>query len=143
MDQARQLDVSISALMRVLTIDERRLSSSLGSSPFNALDLETLSYIHRHAGAVAKDVAVYLSVSATTMQSVVDRLHKRGLLQRNTAVLKGRAIALTLTREGGEFRQQLHARNLKNCQDMLMCIDENERERFIDNMRKIAAQLSL
>jgi DNA-binding MarR family transcriptional regulator len=142
LDQAKQLDASITALMRVLTIDERRLSADLGPSPFNALDLETLSYVQRHPGAVAKDIAAFLGVRATTMQSVVERLHKRGLIWRDKSALKGRAIALTLTEAGTAFRHQLHAQNLNNCEEMLLCIDEDERDRFIENMATIAAKVS-
>jgi DNA-binding MarR family transcriptional regulator len=142
LDHAKQLDASISTLMRVLTIDERRLSSDVGPAPFNALDLETLSYVHRHPGSVAKDAAAFLGVRATTMQSVIDRLHKRGFLKRDMSALKGRAVALTLTEEGMAFRQRLHAQNLKNCREMLKCIDETERDDFVRNMTRIAGTMS-
>jgi DNA-binding MarR family transcriptional regulator len=142
LDQAEQLDASISTLMRVLAIDERRLSSDAGHTPFNALDLETLSYVHRHPGSVAKDAAAFLGVRATTMQSVVDRLHKRGFLIRDMSALKGRAVALTLTEEGMAFRQRLHKQNLKNCREMLMCIDEADRDSFVQNLTRIAGTMS-
>jgi DNA-binding MarR family transcriptional regulator len=141
-DQTEQLDAAIGTLLRVLTIDERRLSSDIGALPFNPLDLETLSYLQRHPDSVAKDAAIYLGVRSTTMQSVVDRLHKRGLLKRDKSALKGRAVALTLTEEGMKFRQQMHSQNLKNCEQMLQCVPEDERLRFIQNMTEIAATFS-
>jgi DNA-binding MarR family transcriptional regulator len=142
LDQIEQLDQSISSLLRVLTIDERRFSSNLGSLPFNPIDLETLSYLHRLPGSPAKDVATYLGVSSTTMQSVVDRLQKRGFLKRDKAALKGRAIALSLTTEGLMFRQKMHAQNLENCRQMLATLDEPERHAFVRNIAAIAAAFS-
>ncbi len=142
MDQIEQLDAAISTMLRVLTIDERRLSSNLGSTPFNPIDLETLSYLHLHPGSAAKDVANYLSVRSTTMQSVVDRLHRRGLLQRDKAALKGRAVALQLTNEGMKFRQEVHAQNLKNCRQMLASLSAQDQSGFIKNMAAIAATIS-
>jgi DNA-binding MarR family transcriptional regulator len=142
LDQAEQLDASIGTLIRLLTIDERRLSSNVGPSPFNALDLETLSFVHRHPGSAAKDAATFLGVRATTMQSVVDRLNKRGYLMRDKLALKGRAVALTLTEEGMAFRRRLHEQNLKNCQEMLLCINDAERDRFVQNMTRIANAMS-
>lgn len=142
MHQNEQLDAAISTLLRLLTIDERRLSSDLGTVPFNPIDLETLSYLHRHPSSVAKDIAAYLGVRSTTMQSVVDRLQKRGLLQRDKSALKGRAVAITLTKEGTAFRQEIHNQNLKNCSQMLECVPENERANFIQSMGKIAAKFS-
>ncbi len=142
MNQSEQLDAAISTLLRLLTIDERRLSADLGTVPFNPIDLETLSYLHRHPGSVAKEIAAYLGVQSTTMQSVVDRLQKRSLLQRDKSALKGRAVALTLTKEGMAFRQHIHIQNLKNCSQMLEYVPENERANFVQNMSKIAAKFS-
>jgi DNA-binding MarR family transcriptional regulator len=142
MDQIEQLDAAISTLMRVLIIDERRLSSNLRATPFNPIDLETLSFLHRHPGSLAKDAAGYLGVRSTTMQSVVDRLDKRGLLKRDGAALKGRAVALSLTDEGMKFRQELRAQNLKNCQQMLASLPEQGQSEFVTNMATIARTFS-
>ncbi len=142
MDQIGQLDAAISTLLRVLTIDERRSSSNLGSVPFNPIDLETLSFLHRHPGSLAKNVATYLGVRSTTMQSAVDRLHKRGLLRRDKAALKGRAVALSLTEEGMKFRQEMQVQNLKNCTQMLASLPNEARDGFVKNMATIAATFS-
>jgi DNA-binding MarR family transcriptional regulator len=142
MDEIEQLDAAISTLLRVLTIDERRLTTNLGSGPFNPIDLETLSFLHRHPGSLAKDAANYLGVQSTTMQSIVDRLHKRGLLQRDKTALKGRAVALSLTDEGVKLRRERHAQNLKNCEQMLASLPADDQSSFIKNMTMIAATLS-
>lgn len=142
MEQAETLDAAIGVLLRLLTIDERRLSSNLGTIPFNPLDLETLSYLYHFPSSVAKDAANHLGVRSTTMQSVIDRLHKRGLVKRDASALKGRAVALTLTEEGMAFREKIHAQNIENCQQMLAYIEDSERETFVKNMRIIAQRYS-
>ena len=138
MGQAEQLDAAISTLLRVLTIDERRLSAGLGTIPFNPIDLETLSYLHRFPASAAKDIAGHLGVRATTMQSVIDRLQKRGLVARDASALRGRAVALTLTETGLNFRKQVHAQNIENCHQMLRHIAGGEQEAFVRNMAAIA-----
>ena len=138
MSQAGELDAAIGTLLRVLTIDERQLLTGLGTIPINPLDLETLSYLHHAPGSVAKDVAAHLGVRATTMQSVVDRLQKRGLVVRNATALKGRAVALTLTGNGLDFWDRIKAQNIKNCDQMLLYIAEDERAAFVRNMAIIA-----
>ena len=142
MDQAEILDAAIGALLRLLTIDERRLSSNLGAIPFNPIDLETLSYLHRFPQSLAKDVANHLGVRSTTMQSVIDRLYKRGLVTRDASALKGRAVALTLTKDGMAFRKHIQGQNIENCLQMLAYINENERDVFVKNMATIAARYS-
>ena len=142
MDQAETLDAAIGTLLRLLTIDERRLASELGALPFNPIDLETLSYLHQFPKSAAKDVANHLGVRSTTMQSVMDRLHKRGLVTRDASALKGRAVALALTEEGIAFRTQIQDQNIENCHQMLACINKNERGVFVKNMATIAARYS-
>ena len=142
MDQAATLDAAIGTLLRLLTIDERRLASELGALPFNPIDLETLSYLHRFPKSVAKDVADHLGVRSTTMQSVMDRLHKRGLVTRDASALKGRAVALALTEKGIAFRTRIQGQNIENCQQMLAYINESERDVFVKNMATIAARYS-
>jgi DNA-binding MarR family transcriptional regulator len=142
MDKIDQLDTAISTLLRVLIVQERRIANDRAALPFNPIDIETLSFLARTPGAVAKQVATYLQISATTMQSVVDRLEKRGLLTRDKAALKGRAIALALTSEGGSFRERIQAQNIQNCTIMLEAIDPLDQERFVDSMTKIAAKFS-
>jgi DNA-binding MarR family transcriptional regulator len=139
LDQIAQLDESISALVRVLTIDERRFSSNLEVPRLNLIDLEVLSFLHRAPGSTAKEIAGYLGVGSTTMQSVVDRLSKKGLLQRDKDAFKGRSIALSLTTDGLKLRQRMHAQNLENCRQMLQALDEEERTAFVKNMAVIAA----
>lgn len=142
MDQAEVLDAAIGTLLRLLTIDERRLSSNLGVIPFNPIDLETLSYLHRFPQSLAKDVANHLGVRSTTMQSVIDRLQKRALVARDASALKGRAVALTLTKEGMAFREHIQGQNIANCQQMLAYINESERDVFVKNMTTIAVRYS-
>jgi DNA-binding MarR family transcriptional regulator len=142
LDQIDQLDKAIGTLLRMLTIDERRLSANLASLPFNPIDLETLSFLHRNPGSLAKEAATYLGVRSTTMQSVVDRLHKRGLLQRDKTALKGRAVALSLTDAGTKFRHEIHVQNLKNCEQMLASLSDEQRSDFVKNMTTIAETFS-
>ena len=141
MDDIEQLDVAISALMRVLVIDERRSLSTNAGVPFNPIDLEALSFVNRHPESSAKDVSNYLGVRSTTMQSVVDRLVKRSLLKRDKIALKGRAVALSLTETGLQVQDELRAHNLKNCKQILASLDEDERQGFVKNMTLIAAAL--
>jgi DNA-binding MarR family transcriptional regulator len=141
-EQAEILDVAIGTLLRLLTIDERQLSADIARIPFNPIDLETLSYLYRHPQSVAKDVAHYLGVRSTTMQSAIDRLHKRGLVTRDPAALKGRAVALALTEQGMAFRRRIQAQNIQNCQQMLAYLDDGERDGFVRNIAMIAARYS-
>jgi DNA-binding MarR family transcriptional regulator len=142
MNQVEQLDAAISTLLRVLIIDERRLSSAVGTMPFNLVDLETLSFLDQQPGCSAKTVAAHLGIRPTTMQSVLDRLEKRALVNRDKTATKGRAVALTLTKQGLNLRKKIRQQNIRNCGQMLDCLTADARAPFVRNMTRIAAQFS-
>lgn len=142
MNKIDQLDAAISTLLRVLIIQERRIANDRAAIAYNPIDIETLSFLARTPDAVAKQIATYLQISATTMQSVVDRLEKRGLVRRDQFALKGRAIAISLTADGVLFRDRIQGQNMQNCATMLGAIDPIDQERFVDSMTKIAAKFS-
>ncbi len=142
MDKIARLDAAISKLLRVLVIQERHISSNIAAVPFNLLDLETLLFLSQHEGAQAKEIATYLRVSATTMQSVIDRLAKRGFIVKNRTSLRGRAVAIVLTLSGIQFLEQMHLHNIQNCEKMLAVLDPVDQEIFVENLSKIAAGFS-
>lgn len=142
MDKIMQMDAALSTLVRVLIIQERRISNDISAVSFNPLDLEVLSFLGNQPNVPAKNIATYLQVSPTTMQSAIDRLEKRGFLVRDKAALKGRAIAISLTADGVQFRDLMHATNLQNCKLMLEVINPLDQERFVDSMVKIAAKMT-
>ena len=142
MDKISQLDAALSTLVRVLIIQERRISNDISTISFNPLDLEVLSFLGDTPNVPAKNIAAYLKISPTTMQSVIDRLEKRGFLVKDKSALKGRSIAISLTADGVQFRDLMHATNLQNCKFMLEAIDPLDQERFVDSMVKIAAKMT-
>jgi DNA-binding MarR family transcriptional regulator len=142
MELISRLDEAIGALVRALIIQERQLSNDRAAVPRNPLDLEILSFLDRRPDVQAKEIATYLKISATTLQSAIDRLEKQALLTKDKNFLKGRAVALSLTSQGQAARQLLHAQNIENCEAMLGAIDPLDQEKFIENMVKIASKFS-
>jgi DNA-binding MarR family transcriptional regulator len=143
MDQyLSQVDDAIAALIRVFTISEGSLPSGDRRTRFSALDFETLAFLQRNPGARAKDIADFLAVSPTTMQSVIDRLTKRGLVSRDEDQLPGRSVALQLTRSGRKAQDNIQRQNLANCERMLQALPAQDRELFVQNLSRIAKAVS-
>jgi DNA-binding MarR family transcriptional regulator len=142
MNSVETLDEAISTLVRALIIQERQLCNDVAGLPRNPLDLEILSFLDRYPAVQAKDIATYLQISATTLQSALDRLERRVLLTRDRKSLKGRSVAISLTPEGRKARNLMQNQNIDNCKAMLRVIDPMDRERFVNNMVKIATRFS-
>lgn len=132
-------DHALSTLIRTFTINERRFPSAEGRMAYSAHDFETLAYLDHWPGARAKDLGEHLGVKPTTTQSIIDRLVGRGLVRRDAAYLKGRAVALFLTEQGGSIQAAIQRQNLANCETMLSALTESERNAFVSSIAKVAA----
>ena len=132
-------DHALSTLIRTFTINERRFPSAEGRMAYSAHDFETLAYLDHWPGARAKDLGEHLGVKPTTTQSIIDRLVGRGLVRRDAAYLKGRAVALFLTEQGGSIQAAIQRQNLANCETMLSVLTKSERSAFVSSIAKIAA----
>ena len=139
--EIERLDEAISILLRIFAINERRYPDARGSIAFNHLDFETLARLSRQSGTSAKMLASELGISLTTMQSAIERLSGRKLVQRDSTALKGRAVALTLTDQGRKVSHAIHSQNLANCRAMLDCLAPDRRERFLADLETIASGL--
>jgi DNA-binding MarR family transcriptional regulator len=96
-------DAQLAAIASAMEAFARRFKMADAMSmehPLNEIDKQTLFYVGSHPDCGPTDVARFLSVPATTLTSVADRLVKRKLLERGRAEADRRAVALRLSDSG-------------------------------------------
>ena len=140
--QIAMFDDALSTLVRTFTVNERRFPAAEGRATYSPHDFESLGFLDANPGSRAKDIAAFLDLKPTTMQSIVDRLINRGLVRRDDRHLKGRAIALFLTDEGVSLREAIKRQNLANCERMLQALPEANRAAFVKSISTIAKSVS-
>ncbi|MEM9723834.1 MAG: MarR family transcriptional regulator [Pseudomonadota bacterium] len=140
-EQARRLDRSIRDLMHVLTVRAQDIAGD-GRAAFSATEFSALSFLHDHPGAMGREVTAFLGLTATTVQSLLDRLARRGLLSREPHVADGRAVALRLTGEGVRAVNAIRDQDIANCHAMLAALPQRRRREIVDDIETIAAAIS-
>jgi DNA-binding MarR family transcriptional regulator len=96
-------DAQLAAIASTMEAFARRFKMADAMSmehPLNEIDKQTLFYVNDHPDCGPTDVARFLSVPATTLTSVADRLVKKKLLERGRAETDRRAVALRLSDSG-------------------------------------------
>jgi MarR family transcriptional regulator, organic hydroperoxide resistance regulator len=68
-----------------------------------------LFFLHKHDGALIGDIAQALSVGASAMTGMANRMEQAGLITRVRDTTDGRAIRLHLTEEGQVARRRAQA----------------------------------
>lgn len=113
-------------------------AAAAADNALNALDAQTLMLIAANPGSGLGDVARDLNVAMTTMSSAVDRLVKKGLVERRRPKDDRRAIELTATAEGRGVVADQKAAYRNACRAMLRALTPAERIELIRLTEKIA-----
>ncbi len=139
---AEALADSIHTLLRVFTVNEKIFPPAEGQTKYNGIDFQTLGFLSTNPGCRARDLADYLGVAPTTVQSALDRLIKRGLVTRKPSPSSGRDVSLELTDDGRTLRAAIRRQDLSNCATMLSALPKSERARFIKSIQRVAASMA-
>ncbi|MEM8837523.1 MAG: MarR family winged helix-turn-helix transcriptional regulator [Pseudomonadota bacterium] len=132
-----RLAEAIRTLLRVLTVNAQDKNGD-GRLDLSGTELHLLGRVLEEPGLMAKEVAFYLGLTPTTVQSIIERLEKRGLLKRGPHPNDGRAIALSLTDTGETTITNIHARDIENSALMLSMLPPERQKAFTDDLMTIA-----
>ena len=136
-----QMLQAIGFLLNLFIVNEERFPSAEGRIRYNPIDFQTLRYIERAPGCRGVDIARALGVAPTTLQSALDRLIKKGWVERHDHPTSKRAKAHSLTEAGQELRASIHRQDLANMDVMLAALSPQEQKQAVALMGKIAAHL--
>lgn len=92
----------VPVVMHFLRAEARRHGTPFLSVP----QFRALVFLYRHPGTSLSSAAEHLGVTCPTASVLVDRLVRRGLVDRTAYPQERRRIALTLTTTGAQHLQQ-------------------------------------
>lgn len=139
---AEDLLEGIRVILRTFTVDETRYPAAEGRIKYNAIDFQALYFIRHQPGCMGTELAQFLGVAPTTVQSVCDRLIRRGFLDKGSHETSKRAVAYYLTDKGEDVASAIKRQDLANCRTMLNALPTKERRLFASQVLKIAESLS-
>jgi DNA-binding MarR family transcriptional regulator len=139
---AAALRGSVSALLRLFLVNERRFPLAGTNERYSPLDFQALNFLALNPGAKVGALGDFLSVAPTTTTTLTDRLVRRGLVTRSGHADDKRAKALTLTPAGRAMFDAIYAQDLVNMQAMLNALSPDEQGQLVSMMARIAATLN-
>jgi len=107
------------------------------------LDLHVLAFVEARPEVILKEVRDYLDVPNSTLTGVIDRLEKRGLVERTISRRDRRSYGLRLTAKGRALRKEQQRVREAGAARMLQALDsEEERAAFTAMVDKIGDRLA-
>ena len=106
------------------------------------LDLHILAFIEARPDVILKELRDYLDVPNSTLTGLIDRLEKKGLIERVISGRDRRSFGLKLTAKGLELRREQHQVRLQSAANMLEALDNDEERRaFVGMLNKIGDRM--
>jgi MarR family transcriptional regulator for hemolysin len=101
-----------------------------------------LNFLFRHPGATQTELAAVLEIERPTLGRLLDRLEKKGWVRRVHDERDRRAWRVHLTKAAEPAMRKLRTRAAQLRKDALAGLSAAERERFVDTLLAIKANLS-
>ncbi len=137
---AESLRVSFARLNRALKIEGVR-DRNHPYARLNMPDLVALDLIGRQDVCIMRDVAAELGSPMSTVTSVIDRLVKSGLVERERGEADKRNIRLKPTKAGRKLLTTLSDEQRRSCAVVLAALKPKERDIFVSLLAKVAGAI--
>ncbi|MEM1236689.1 MAG: MarR family transcriptional regulator [Pseudomonadota bacterium] len=141
MDDRERMRQAIGELLRIFLINERVFPSAEGKIPYSPHVFKAIGMIADNPHARASDLQSYLGIAPTTASSLIKRLVKQGWIIRSPHPDDGRAVALTLTKEGEALYRSIYRQDLINMELLLSAFEGEERAQFVGMVEKATTRV--
>lgn len=115
----------------------QQISARLKEFDLTPAQYGILNYLWENTVATPKELAQMLQVENSTMSGILDRLQKKGLIERHTDENDRRSVQVMMTQEGNQLKAAVLDTVAKLNTEVLDRIDEEKRESFLDCLRTI------
>jgi DNA-binding MarR family transcriptional regulator len=135
--QALALHECISILMRKFRIEPGVLAGS-AYADLHANDVGLFEVLALPGAWSVRRIAQTLAAPISTISSALDRLERKGLVERRRIADDRRVVRIELTARGRRLALRLRDAHVENCRAMLAQLNADEREEFL----RLAAQIA-
>lgn len=105
------------------------------------MELHVLLLVQTQPDIVLGEIRERLGVPNSTLTGVIDRMEKRGLVERTISARDRRSYGLKLTDKGKEIRREHDRVLLMISSKILATLDEDEKMTFIKLLTKVADKM--
>jgi DNA-binding MarR family transcriptional regulator len=126
-------------LLRVLQKVERDLAGQLKLWGLNNAQFDVLAHVGADEGITQQELADSLLVTKGNVAQLLDRMEKRGMIERRP---QGRINRLFLTNEGRRTFAEVVPAHEAMIDDRLSVLSEEERRQLFELMRKLDRALN-
>jgi len=141
--QAGELLETVGALLGLFLINETQYPSAGGQMRYNGIDFQTLHFVQIEPGIRGSELARKMGIAPTTQQSALDRLIRKGLIERYDHPHAKNGKAHRLTEAGQALRMAITNQDMINMKAILSTLEPEERKDAVRILAKVSKGLGL
>jgi DNA-binding MarR family transcriptional regulator len=139
--QAEQLERDLSGIRRAI---RRPLDAVVATGELTVPQTSVMRIVVRQHGISVKDLAIAVSLSQSTVSGIVDRLEKRGLVEKRADSQDGRLVRVYPTAVVENFvRDEIQKLNRRPLEQALERATEGERKQISAALQKLRELLEV
>lgn len=112
-------------------------SSNADCVDMSHLQMHTLLMVREHGSCSMKELADSQRIVPATMTALVDRLVKKGMLDRTADPEDRRSIRVSLSQQGKDLLEKFYHQKVERATMMLGILDLEEQKILVNLMKKI------
>ena len=129
------MECDLGSIRRAL---RKPLEAEVAKGELTAPQMDVMRVVVRHAGISLKDLSRAVSLAHSTVSGIVDRLEKRGMVQRRPDAQDGRVSLVHPTTTVKDFiREQIPALNRRPLESALQRASQAERTSIGNAIRRL------
>lgn len=128
-------------LMKATKIIEDMLKKEISTYGINLSEFAVLEALYHKGELTVQQICQKVLINSGSMTYVIDKLVKKGLLNRKTSTGDRRVYYIQLTNEGRTFMDDIFPKHEAFISDIFSSLSEEEQERFITMMKKVGFSL--
>ncbi|GGB97230.1 hypothetical protein GCM10011352_24210 [Marinobacterium zhoushanense] len=101
-----------------------------------------LEIVDRNPGLTQTAVANAMGNDRSAMVAIIDRLEKRGLIERRPSPVDRRSKALYMTAQGKKFQAGVRERALQHNREFFAVLSAGEHRQLVDMLKRLATSTS-
>lgn len=106
------------------------------------IEMHLIGMAYDHPEMILKEIREYLRIPQTTLSSIIAKMEKQGILRRVINHRDMRSFSLEVTDVGRKIRDTHKEHDFKQAKELVLALDDNERNEFIRVFQKVANKLS-
>ena len=133
-DRALKLFIVLSRASKVISEDAHQLIDKYGLNP---TEFAVMELLHHRGSQPIQKIGQKILMGSGSMTYVVDKLQKRGFVERLLCEKDKRVTYISITQTGVELIDSIFPEHAKNIEKLMSGLDAEEQDAAIELIRKL------